>query len=97
MYQIVKSLLSRILYILQQRLIYDLKGLFTDLALKKPFPLQEYLLLTQFLGPTVDFMVSRIGPKLSTTNSNGVIGPILGTIKSILATAGIVKNSQRLK
>ena len=35
--------------------------------------------------PTVNLMVARIGPELSTSNSNGVLGQIYGTIKSSVA------------
>ena len=50
--------------------------------------------LSVFMSPVaarIDLMVSRIGPKWFTSNSNGVVGPIRDTIKSNVIAAGIEK------
>ena len=49
------------------------------------------LILLDPLAATVYLMAPRIGPKGSTSNSNGTIGPIRDTIKSNLAAIGIEK------
>ena len=46
---------------------------------------------------TMDLIVSRIGPKYSTNNSNSAIGPIRDTIKSTVAANGIEDMENPLK
>ena len=41
------------------------------------------------MAAMVDLMVSQIGPKWSTSNSNGAIGPIRITIKSTVEAVEI--------
>ena len=73
-----------------------LKGLFAKFTWvsTEPSPAQEYgLTLTVVifsipLAPTVGVMVSKVGPKWSTSNSKGAIGSIRGTIKSTVAAKG---------
>ena len=44
--------------------------------------LTSYFFCDPFVAAMVDLMVSQIGPKLSTSNNNGAIGPICDTKKT---------------
>ena len=62
---------------------------------KDPSPAQEsgflkaFLTFSIILAASLDLIVSRIGPNWSTSYSNGTIGPISDTLKSIAAGTGI--------
>ena len=48
------------------------------------------------VATTVIFMVSRVGPKWSTSNSNGAIGPICDTKKLTVVVTWIEKIKRRI-
>ena len=57
----------------------------------EPSSVQEYGLLHMFFILSFALMVTRIGPKWSTSNSKGTIEPIRDTIKSTLVAIWIEK------